>query len=89
MIIPQATIEGFTANPPPADWTEHKPGTFAGSGAGSGEPAKPIVNRFERAYGSSSPTATADGAPPPIMLQAPPRTLGSKIPINRRHKRRR
>jgi superfamily II DNA/RNA helicase len=87
MIIPLAQIEGFTPSPPPADWTEHKPGTFGGSG--SGEPAKPIVNRFERAYGSTSGTATETGAAAPITLQAPPRTLGSKIPINRRHKRRR
>ena len=87
MIIPQATIEGFIPNPPPADWTEHKPGTFGGMGVGSGEAPKPIVNRFERAYGSSP--STSDGAAAPITLQAPPRTLGSKIPINRRHKRRR
>jgi ATP-dependent RNA helicase DeaD len=91
MIIPQATIEGFTPTPPPADWTEHKPGTFGAPGAGSGEPPKPIVNRFERAYGSAgnSTAPAADGTPTPITLQAPPRTLGSKIPINRRHKRRR
>jgi len=88
MIIPQAKIEGFTPSPPPADWTEHKPGAFVGSG----EAPKPIVNRFERAYGSSSAASAAtlpDGAPAPITLQAPTRTLGSKIPINRRHKRRR
>ncbi len=99
MLIPQAKIEGFEPTPPPADWTEHKPGTFAGSG----EPAKPIVNRFERAYGAAAPGTspgassgtlsaggTPDGtSPAPITLQAPPRTLGSKIPINRRHKRRR
>ena len=87
MIIPQAQIEGFTPSPPPADWTEHKPGAFAPSS----EPAKPIVNRFERAYGSSqgSSGAAADGTAAPITLQAPPRTLGSKIPVNRRHKRRR
>jgi superfamily II DNA/RNA helicase len=83
MIIPQATIEGFTPTPPPSDWTEHKPGTYAGSG----EAPKPIVNRFERAYGSAP--ASSEGAPAPVTLQAPPRTLGSKIPINRRHKRRR
>lgn len=91
MIIPQALIEGFTPRPPPADWTEFKPGAFTPSS----EPAKPIVNRFERAYGSSpnssplSSGARADGAAGPITLQAPTRTLGSKIPVNRRHKRRR
>ena len=26
MVIPQATVEGFEPNPPPADWTEQKPG---------------------------------------------------------------
>ena len=86
MIIPQAKIDGFTPTPPPADWTEHKPGTFGMPGGGSGEAAKPIVNRFERAYGSAP---AVEGAPSPVTLQAPPRTLGSKIPINRRHKRRR
>ena len=90
MIIPQAQIEGFTPNPTPTDWTEHKPGTFPGMSEGV---AKPIISRFERAYGSASNTpadasaAATDGAP--VTLQAPPRTLGSKIPINRRHKRRR
>jgi superfamily II DNA/RNA helicase len=83
MIMPQATIEGFTPSPPPADWTENKPGAYVASG----EPAKPIVNRFERAYGSQQ--NSADGGTAPVTLQAPPRTLGSKIPINRRHKRRR
>jgi ATP-dependent RNA helicase DeaD len=87
MIIPQAKIEGFTPSPPPLDWTDAKPGAFTPSS----EPAKPIVNRFERAYGSSSSSsaATSEGGAAPVTLQAPPRTLGSKIPVNRRHKRRR
>ncbi len=84
MVIPLATVEGFEARPAPADWTEFKPGE------GPPVEAKPIVNRYERAY---TPNANAhvseEGAPPPITLQAPPRTIGSKIPINRRHKRRR
>jgi ATP-dependent RNA helicase DeaD len=78
MVIPQATVEGFEPSPPPADWTDEKP-TY-----GSGEPAKPVISRFERPYGSNT------AAPPsgtPVVL--PPRTIGSKIPINRRHKRRR
>jgi hypothetical protein len=84
MIIPQAKIEGFTPSPPPLDWTDAKPGAFVPSG----EPAKPIVNRFERAYGSAA--STSEGGAAPVTLQAlPPRTLGSKIPVNRRHKRRR
>jgi hypothetical protein len=48
-------------------------------------PSKPIISRFDRPYGSSGGTSTAA----PVALPLPPRTLGSKIPINRRHKRRR
>jgi ATP-dependent RNA helicase DeaD len=87
MVIPAATVEGFTPSPPPADWTDEKPGF------GSGEPARPVVNRFERRYSPSGASQTAEApdadtpAPPPIVL--PPRTIGSKIPLNRRHKRRR
>ncbi len=84
MVVPSATIEGFEARPTPSDWTETKPMEMS-------EPSKPIVSRFERPYGATTaPTvaATATSAPPtPIAL--PPRTIGSKIPINRRHKRRR
>jgi ATP-dependent RNA helicase DeaD len=81
MVIPQATVEGFEPSPPPADWTDAKPVY------GSGEPAKPVISRFERPYGSTA-TSSATSAPgQPITL--PPRTIGSKIPINRRHKRRR
>ncbi len=79
MIIPQATVEGFTASPPPADWTTERPSSLP-PGIGDG-PAKPIVNRFERAYGATQGST-------PIALPTPPRTIGSKIPINRRHKRR-
>lgn len=89
MVIPCATLEGFVANPPPADWTDAKPGAFQPSG-----PAKPIVSRFERAYGassssSSSSTSNSSDANAPAPVALPPRTIGSKIPINRRHKRRR
>jgi hypothetical protein len=59
-----------------------------------GGAARPIVNRFERRYGTTNTagasTASDSGAAPgaaPVTL--PPRTIGSKIPINRRHKRRR
>lgn len=82
MMIPQATLEGFEPNPTPADWTEHKPGE------GPESAAKPVQSRFERPYSPSS-GSTPTGAPAPVTLQAPPRTLGSKIPITRRHKRRR
>ena len=79
MVIPQATIEGFVANPPPADWTDAKPVY------GSGAPAKPVVSRFERPMASPGGTSTAAGAAP---ITLPPRTIGSKIPLNRRKKRR-
>jgi len=79
MVIPQATLEGFDASPPPSDWTEHAPGSEPST------PSKPIISRFERPFGSSAGATTAEGAPVPL----PPRTIGSKIPINRRHKRRR
>ncbi|CAN5530965.1 hypothetical protein BH09PLA1_BH09PLA1_25220 [soil metagenome] len=92
MVIPVATVEGFEPSPTPADWTEHKPG-YQPTG-----PSKPIVNRYERPYGAtaggatsvamSSPAATGStDSPAPIAL--PRRTIGSKIPITRRHKRRR
>jgi ATP-dependent RNA helicase DeaD len=90
MVIPLATVDGFEPSPPPADWTVDKPIY------GSGTPAKPIVNRFERPYGSTTATLSpAEGepgaatAPAPTPIVLPPRTIGSKIPINRRHKRRR
>jgi ATP-dependent RNA helicase DeaD len=90
MVIPQARVEGWEPRPQPADWTDAKPGAYVPSGD-----AKPIVNRYERAY---SPSGSASGSSPqspsspqsqPITLAGPPRTIGSKIPINRRHKRRR
>ncbi|HYO10943.1 MAG TPA: DEAD/DEAH box helicase [Tepidisphaeraceae bacterium] len=87
MVIPVATLEGWEPRPEPSDWTEHKPGQ------GPALEAKPVQNRFERPYSPSgsanaAPVAGAD-QPAPITIQAPPRTIGSKIPINRRHKRRR
>jgi superfamily II DNA/RNA helicase len=88
MVVPQATIEGWEPRPTPSDWTDG-PRMQTGGGA-----ARPIVNRFERRYGTtntaSASTASDSGAAPgaaPVTL--PPRTIGSKIPINRRHKRRR
>jgi ATP-dependent RNA helicase DeaD len=87
MIIPPATVEGFTPSPTPADWIEEFPGEAT-------EPSKPIVSRFERPYGAgaTSPAAPVDSADPsaePAKHVGPPRTIGSKIPVNRRHKRRR
>ena len=52
MVIPVATLEGWKASPPPADWTDEKP-VF-----GDGEPAKAVVNRFERPYSPSGATTT-------------------------------
>jgi superfamily II DNA/RNA helicase len=85
MVVPMATIANFEARPTPADWTEGKPGDYQPTTA-----AKPIVNRLERPYGSSAvATAAADSsATPAPTMTLPPRTIGSKIPVNRRHKRR-
>jgi superfamily II DNA/RNA helicase len=81
MVIPLAQLEGFTPSPPPRDWTDLPPG----SQPQVSTPAKPVASRFERAYGSTAAGAATD--PAPVAL--PPRTIGSKIPITRRHKRRR
>jgi ATP-dependent RNA helicase DeaD len=83
MQIQQAVVEGFEPRPQPSDWTDAPPG------AAPTAPTQPIVSRFERPYGApvTSTAGTAGGAP--VTIQAPPRTIGSKIPINRRHKRRR
>ncbi|HZK81319.1 MAG TPA: DEAD/DEAH box helicase, partial [Humisphaera sp.] len=90
MVIPPATLEGWIPSPTPADWTDEKPGF------GTGLPSKPIVNRYDRAYNPSGITASeapaAEGteeAPTAAPMVLPTRTIGSKIPINRRHKRRR
>ncbi|MGH7213259.1 MAG: DEAD/DEAH box helicase [Tepidisphaeraceae bacterium] len=81
MVVPQAALEGFDPNPPPTDWTDAKPGI-----PGLSETPKPVVSRFERPYGAGAGTGPTNA---PVTLPAPPRTIGSKIPINRRHKRRR
>jgi len=76
MVITQATLEGFEPSPTPSDWTEEKPSESSG-------PSKPVVSRFDRPYAASAnPNSTT---PTP----RPPRNIGSKIPINRRHRRRR
>ena len=71
--IPQATVDGFSPTPPPSDWIDQRP---------SSEPGKPGVSRFDVRYGSKTGDA-------PSTVTLPPRTLGSKIPITRRHRRRR
>ncbi len=88
MVIPQAKVDGFEPSPPPRDWIEANPDSAPT------EPSKPVLSRLERASGTNAApgqTTTIAGAAgaEPITLKAPPRTIGSKIPINRRHKRRR
>jgi len=88
MVIPQATVEGFTARPTPSDWTDAAP-TQDSFG-----PPKPVLSRFERPYGAGAasretPAGAADSVAVAPSITLPPRTIGSKIPINRRHKRRR
>jgi ATP-dependent RNA helicase DeaD len=84
MVIPLAKVEGFEPRPAPADWTLEKPGQ------GPDTPSVPVVSRLQRAYGAAPTGGSTSGTPStPITLTAPPRTIGSKIPINRRHKRRR
>nr|MBA3273917.1 DEAD/DEAH box helicase [Chthoniobacterales bacterium] len=84
MIIPQGIIEGFEPRPAPADWTDLPPGQRP-EGAPAGAP---VQNRFDRPYGAPSGSSSS-ASTPTVTLTAPPRTIGSKIPINRRHKRRR
>src|SRR5438270_8271232 len=76
MVIPQGTVEGFEPSPTPSDWEDRSPG------AEPSTPSKPIVNRFERPFASSSGAAVTTAAGAPVQL--PPRTIGSKIPVNRR-----
>jgi len=88
MVLPVYKLEGFEPNPPPSDWTDLPPGSVPD------KPPKPIVSRFERAYGSfptpsNGPTTTGEpNAPAPPVKAMPPRTIGSKIPVNKRFKRR-
>lgn len=83
MIIPQAIIEGFEPRPTPSDWSELPPGQ------GPSEPSKPVPSRFAQAYSTPAATPGASAEHPTVALPPRPRTLGSKIPITRRHKRRR
>ncbi len=81
MLIPQATLDGFVPNPQPGDWTEAKPGFGTGGGGygGSGTQAPP----------PPAPTKSPDDLTHPLVPLPPPRGLGSKIPITKRHRRRR
>ena len=80
MVIPQAKLEGFEPRPTPADWTEGKPGAYVPSGE-----AKPIVNRFERAYspsgsGRRSSSTSTTTNPQPVTLQGPRGRSGARSP---------
>ncbi|HEY1629483.1 MAG TPA: DEAD/DEAH box helicase [Tepidisphaeraceae bacterium] len=66
MVIPVATVEGFTPTPPPSDWTSAPPSQF--------KPSAPPPSRFEKAATTTLP--------------ARPLTIGSKIPVSRRRRRR-
>jgi ATP-dependent RNA helicase DeaD len=79
MVIPLGVVEGFEPRPTPADWTDEKP-----LPGGNAPAAPPAPSRYERPY---NPSGTAPSTP--VTLPTPPRTLGSKIPITRRHRRRR
>jgi ATP-dependent RNA helicase DeaD len=81
MVIPLAQLEGFTPSPPPSDWEDRPPGQQPAEA-----PKPPPPSRFVRAYGAAP---GSDPAAPVSAVTLPPRTIGSKIPITRRHKRRR
>ena len=86
MVVPQHTPEGWEPRPVPADWTEGKPGDYQPTQSG-----KPMQNRYERPYvanaAAATPVAEGEAAPPPVPPRAmPPRTIGSKIPVNRRRR---
>jgi ATP-dependent RNA helicase DeaD len=83
MVVPLHTPEGWEPRPTPDDWTEGKPGDYQPTNA-----AKPIVNRFERPYvanANAAPPGEGEAAAPPKPA-APVRTIGSKIPVNRRRR---
>jgi ATP-dependent RNA helicase DeaD len=75
MIIPQAVLENFTPNPQPHDWTESKPGP-----GGHGHTPGPSTQK---------PSGDPDTLTHPPVPLPPPRSLGARIPITRRHRRRR
>ncbi len=83
MVVPQYTPDGWEPRPTPADWTEGKPGDFQPT-----QPAKPIVGRMDRPYianpGAATPTVEGENPAPPRPAMV--RTIGSKIPVNRRRR---
>jgi ATP-dependent RNA helicase DeaD len=76
MIIPQAQVEGFVARPTPADWVED------GARDPRDQGAQPVgAQAVEQPQGI--------GPHPTVTLKSRPLTIGSKIPLSRRHRRRR
>ena len=73
MIIPQAILENFTPNPQPHDWTEAKPG-FGGPTPGPS---------------TQKPSGNPDILTHPAVPLPPPRSMGARTPITRRHRRKR
>jgi ATP-dependent RNA helicase DeaD len=84
MELPVLKLEGFEPTPPPADWIERDPNLAPAT------PSKPIESRFSRPLHQVIPSAT--GTPGTSAAPATPatpvvRTIGSKIPVNRRKRR--
>ena len=79
MEVPVLTVEGFVPSPPPADWVEKDPSLAP--------PAAPkeVQSRFSRPLHAAQPAAA--GAAPVPTPTAQVRTIGSKIPVNRRKRR--
>ncbi len=78
MIVPQATVEGYEPRPAPSDWSEHPPG----HGPPQHQQTQPV---------QSGPPLASKHPPDeqPVTIKPRALTIGSKIPISRRHKRRR
>jgi ATP-dependent RNA helicase DeaD len=74
MIVPQAILENFKPSPQPHDWTEAKPG-FGGPTPGPST---------QKPTSESNPDILTH----PAVPLAPPRSMGARIPITRRHRRR-
>jgi ATP-dependent RNA helicase DeaD len=80
MIIPQAVVEGFTARPTPSDWSEEGRG---GRREGGLRPVEVPKREGQEAEPPNIPPH------PQVTLKPKGLTIGSKIPLSRRHKRRR
>ncbi len=87
MVIPQGNVEGFVARPTPSDWNADGPGGRGRSGSGSG-PVEVTVPGAPQGTGASGGPENVP-ARPQVTLRSRPLTIGSKIPLSRRHKRRR